>query len=430
MYDDVFERVAKLVEEYTKTAEDVHKEWEEYDAGKHVDPQGDEYSRALNELLAEYYPAGPDNQPEAKNTNPQKSVEDAYPSSPDVSVAGENVPDVEAEGPAGGEEAFNDAEKVASLHDTQLIMKYAALANDVFITAASVNPEVIKVIPDPLIKAAAVTAQIAEQAKFDAGLVAGYLKTAFLQKRALEEAAAKAAVDPEAALKFFRDLGITEEELMQALAEIVQEHPELASVVAGEADKNVNLDQLMSMEPEQIREILKSSPDLVAAVRDILKQMHPEGDKILDTFMSEGGKGEASTPFEGKETPEEELAEHAALSGASNKDIEKAIEEAAGEEEEGGEEEQEDEGEEVKGANALQKLAALDSVLNELQLSPDDIVLLTRGGLRAEEAVKVANAVKKYRLQYKPTLGKAAEKKVSQELRSYLKDYLYELLNS
>ncbi|GIW59059.1 MAG: hypothetical protein KatS3mg087_0125 [Patescibacteria group bacterium] len=429
MHDDVFERVAKLVEEYTKTAEDMHKEWEEYDAGKHVEPKGDEYSRALNELLEEYYPSGPDSHPEASNDNVQGAVEDAYPTAPDVEVADEdNGPDVEAEGPSGGEEAFDDAEKVAHLSDDELLRKYASFLNEVFITAAAVNSDAVSAIPDSFIKAAAVTAQVAEQAKFDAGLVAGYLKTAFLRKKAVEEAIANAPVDPEEAMKFFRDLGISEEELIAALSDIVKEHPELASAVAGQANQDVNIDQLMNMEPEQIREILKASPDLAAAVRDVLTQMHPEGGKILDDFMSEGGGGSDAVPFKGEETPEEEAAEHAALMGgeASEEAVEKAIEEAAGEKED----EDSEEGDEVKGANALQKLAALDSVLNEMHLSPDDIVVLTRGGLRAEEAVKVANAVKKYRLQYKPTLGKSAERKVSPELRSYLKDYLYELLNS
>jgi len=445
MSSDVFDRVEKLLQEYTKTASSDSPTLigEEYDKGKHVKPEKDEFLAAVESLLKEHYPQGPDSVDEPDD-DPQAQVDSVYSSAPNPEVADEDRKlDAETTGPEGGEKVLK--EKIASLSDEQLLKKYASAVNGILEELATYNPAYLDHVNNPLLKAASFVARVQAQAEFDAGLVAGYLNS--ITKRAADETTPpaevdagagdavadiqqQAAVDPEAALKFLKDIGISDDDLVEILAEIVKEHPDAVQAIV-DSSNNPDLKALAAGEPETIRNVLKSNPDLAQAVKEVLNKIEPGAADSVDALLRES---EAAPEKEDQATATandvvDEVTEKAG--GEDEVEDEEAYEDAEDEDSELAPEDTEDEDavDAVK-ASSFQHLKALDRILQEMNLTPDDIVLLTRGGAKEKEAVKVANAVRTYRQRYKRVLNKAADVQPPSELRSFLQQYLYELLNS
>ncbi|HOK55056.1 MAG TPA: hypothetical protein PKV43_11370, partial [Armatimonadota bacterium] len=435
----------KLLQEYTKTAaegDQPSRMGEEYDKGKHVAPEKEEFLAAVESLLKEHYPQGPDSV-EGPSDNPQEQVDAVYETAPDPQVADENrEPDADTTGPEGGEKVLK--EKIASLSDGELLKKYAKAVTGLLEELAMYNPEYLKYVDNPHLKAAAFVAKVQAQAEFDAGLVAGYLHTQTKRAAAaeedpskavdappaggVEEIQAQAAVDPDSALKFLQDIGISDQDLVEILAEIVKEHPDVIQAIVESSD-NPDLKALAAGEPEAIQRALQSNPDLAQAVKEILAKVQPGAEASFDEIV---GGASPKDDKGGAEDAAEGIVDDVAAAAEDQSDKESESDE----EPESDEDPESDEGlaeeaseEEVKASN-LQHLSALDKTLQEMNLTPEDVVLLARGGSREGEAIKVANAVRVYRQRYKPALNKAADRHTPPELRSFLRQYLYELLNS
>lgn len=510
-YEESLKKVASLIQKYesrrtkrasqTKKAEEPLQTWEEYDAGKHVNPKETEFSKEVDEMLAEAIPATPGEVDPPTEGGAQQEIEDAYKLNPEVSVAGEETEDSkvdEIRSPEGGEAAFE--EKLSSLSDEELIKNIQTLAKQAYVAWVTQDPKAIttkqagKYLSETQ-RAGVILATLAKQASLDADLLTGFfLGNSVLAaqeglKKQGEDAAEAAAPAEDAGQAVDQSTELLEtlakadpQEIAQVLAsdpqaqqavaalgaqaadpqalqalielfasipaeefeEVLNEDPELRSriealisalaatqQVAAPVNPDTPAQILAEATPEEIMEVLQENPELQALVEQLVQQA-----SAADPQAQAAQILAEATPDEIAEVLEEnpDIAQALGLtpeSAPAEQPTEPATEaatepatEPAEEKPEEGEENPSEEGEEK--VSAFQRLATLSDVMQEMQLTPDDLAALAASGAREEEAVKVANAVREFRKKFENSKMSA---KKNAKLREYCKQYLQELLS-
>ena len=471
MSEDIFERISKLVDQYqtqytNKQASEVRKrakdsDWSEYDVGKSVPLKDFPLQKEMEELLSEYMPNNP-TVSSVEEGSEQSGVEDAYPSAPNPEVASEELPDVPIDKPLGGNEAMKDA---SQLSDRELLGKLAGAAYEILRAYALIEPSKRIIKSGALGKdlmAAYTVADIVKQADYDADLLVGCLygiKQAADQS--LEEATApdseEAGEDPvkvlaEASPEEIQEVLEENPELAAAIAqqgaavspeavlaeaspeeiqEVLEENPELAAALVGEAGAPAEdpIQVLAEASPEEIQEVLEENPELAAAIAEqaaavaqpvaedpvqVLAGASPEEiQKVLDENPELAA---ALAPV-----LEEAEAQEGSKEAPESKEMQK-LEDVLGTEKH---EEEPSAKEETKESSVLAKLAALSRVLEEENLTPEELSVYLAGTSKEKDGIKVANAVRNFRNKFKGKVIKEAE---SPALKDHMRKFLQELL--
>lgn len=460
MSDDIFERVSKLVEQFqaqnSKQASTVKKaedDWSEYDVGKTVKLKDFPLAKEMEEVLGESMPSNPTIS-EVDEGSEQETVEEGHESAPNPEVSTEEGPDVPVDKPVGGEEAMKDA---AALSDRELLGKLASVTYRILYEYAMIEPSKQIIKSGAFGKeatAAYVVADIIKQAAYDADLLAGCLlgikqaaeenledATAPTEdpaqvlaeaspeeiQQVLEEnpdlaaaiAAQGAAVSPEAVLA---------EASPEEIQQVLEENPDLAAEVAGGAVAEDPVQVLAEASPEEIQEVLEENPELAAALAGSVAEEDPiqvladaapeEIQEVLDENPDlAAALSQTMEAAEAAETPAEEKQESPAVQN---------LEAALGTEEHKEEQpEEKKEEEEVKESSILAKLAALSDILEEQNITPEEVEIYLKGSSKEKEGVKVANAVRNFRNKFK---GKVIKEADSPALKEHMRKFLQELL--
>ena len=436
MSEDIFERISKLVDQYqtqytNKQASEVRKrakdsDWSEYDVGKSVPLKDFPLQKEMEELLSEYMPNNP-TVSSVEEGSEQSGVEDAYPSAPNPEVASEELPDVPIDKPLGGNEAMKDA---SQLSDRELLGKLAGAAYEILRAYALIEPSKRIIKSGALGKdlmAAYTVADIVKQADYDADLLVGCLygiKQAADQS--LEEATApdseEAGEDP---------VKVLAEASPEEIQEVLEENPELAAALVGEAGAPAEdpIQVLAEASPEEIQEVLEENPELAAAIAEqaaavaqpvaedpvqVLAGASPE--EIQEVLDENPELAAALAPV-----LEEAEAQEGSKEAPESKEMQK-LEDVLGTEKH---EEEPSAKEETKESSVLAKLAALSRVLEEENLTPEELSVYLAGTSKEKDGIKVANAVRNFRNKFKGKVIKEAE---SPALKDHMRKFLQELL--
>jgi len=440
-YDEIFDRVSKLVDEVVvksaqksvKKAQDPSDE--KYNTWTEVAPDEKSFTRALDQFLSDAIPTSPTATEEASEGT-DKEIEDAYPTT-EVSTVSEDGSDNEAEveEPVEGEDVLKEGE-LKNVPTHVLVGRFVKLAKEILAYVAPHDAKVQKMVSkDPDIVGGVTVAQVVKQAEFDADMVMGFLaKTA--QDAAEAEAVAEnlanaaeeaGAADPmqtggEEVSSGDLDAAIAQlvSENPEAAAQVLEQNPELAEALtealsggaaAPEADAAAlkEIEELVdSTTPQEISEVItqivSERPDVAAQV----VEQYPELAEELVMSIAESGVPGAA------EAVEEALQEVTEEAPAGEAEEEPA--------EEKSEEEQPSEEEEVK-ASAYAQLAALDAAMEELGISPQDLEVSVVGTPHEQDGIKIAAAIREFRKQNAHKVAK-----VDPRLRVTFKKYLRELM--
>lgn len=397
-YDEIFDRVSKLVDEVVvkaaqkrvKRAQDPADE--KYNTWTEIDPKETSFTKALDQILSDAVPSSPTATEEASEGT-DKEIEEAYPTT-DVSTVSEDGSDNDAdiEEPVEGEDVLKEGWlKNAPTHE--LVSRFVKLAQDLVIYISPYDRGVKRAIAEnPSAIGSVKVAEVIKQAEFDADMVFGYLvKIAQEAEEAgnseeaeavaenIANAAETAASDEDAAaLQEIEALvdSVPSEEISEVITQIVSEHPEAAMAV---------VEQNPELAEELVMAIAESGvPGAAETVEQALEEVAEEAPS------EEAPAAEPELPEEEPEPPAEE--------GTSS------------------------ENEEVK-TSAYAQLAALDAAMRELGVEPQDIEVSVVGTAHEYEGTKIAAAVREYRRQ---NVRKVA--RVDPQLRVTFKKYLRELL--
>lgn len=461
MSDDIFERVSKLVEQFqaqnskqASTVKKAEEDWSEYDVGKTVKLKDFPLAKEMEEVLGESMPSNP-TVSEVDEGSEQETVEEGHESAPNPEVATEEGPDVPVDKPVGGNEAMKDA---AALSDRELLGKLANVTYRILYEYAMIEPSKQIIKSGAFGKeatAAYMVADIIKQAAYDADLLAGCLlgiKQAAEEN--LEDVTAPAAEDPvqvlaEASPEEIQEVLEENPDLAAAIAaqgaevspeavlaeaspeeiqKVLEENPDLAAEVAGGAVAEDPVQVLAEASPEEIQEVLDENPDLAAALAggvaeedpiQVLADAAPEEiQEVLDENPDlAAALSQTMGAAEAAETPAEEKQESPAVQN---------LEAALGTEEHKEEQpEEKKEEEEVKESSILAKLAALSDILEEQNITPEEVEIYLKGSSKEKEGVKVANAVRNFRNKFK---GKVIKEADSPALKEHMRKFLQELL--
>jgi len=455
MSDDIFERVSKLVEQFqaqnnkqASTVKKAEEDWSEYDVGKTVKLKDFPLAKEMEEVLGESMPSNP-TVSEVDEGSEQETVEEGHENAPNPEVATEEGPDVPVDKPVGGTEAMKDA---AALSDRELLGKLANVTYRILYEYAMIEPSKQIIKSGAFGKeatAAYMVADIIKQAAYDADLLAGCLlgiKQAAEEnledvtapaedpaqvlaeaspeeiQEVLEEnpdlaaaiAAQGAEVSPEAVLA---------EASPEEIQKVLEENPDLAAEVAGGAVAEDPVQVLADASPEEIQEVLEENPDLAVALAagvaeedpiQVLADAAPE--EIQEVLDENPDLAAALSQTMGAAEAAEEKQESPAVQN---------LEEALGTEEHGEEKPEEKKEEEVKESSILAKLAALSDILEEQNITPEEVEIYLKGSSKEKEGVKVANAVRNFRNKFK---GKVIKEADSPALKEHMRKFLQELL--
>ena len=300
MNEDIFDRVSRLIEQYTgqtksgsfkkKAADPKLQILEEYDAGKHVDPKSSDYMEEMDALVAEHHPASTTaTDPEdLESDDPQVDVEERYPTTPDVEVADEaNVPDADVREDPEGEEALEE-EKLSSLSDGELLRRFRGALEKVAFYYAAFDPtgqSVKRASLSKTYKAALAIADIVKQAEADAQLVAGFLHsfnqtateqlTKMAEEAAAEEAVQQAAEQATANLPTAEAATDVDPDALLAAAEEVAKNDQELQEALQDAQVEAAVEILQQADPDEVLEVLEEDPELAGAVASVLGEESP-----------------------------------------------------------------------------------------------------------------------------------------------------------
>jgi len=474
MSDDIFERVSKLVEQFqaqnnkqASVEKKAEEDWSEYDVGKTVKLKDFPLAKEMEEVLGESMPSNP-TVSEVDEGSEQETVEEGHENAPNPEVATEEGPDVPVDKPVGGTEAMKDA---AALSDRELLGKLANVTYRILYEYAMIEPSKQIIKSGAFGKeatAAYMVADIIKQAAYDADLLAGCLLGI---KQAAEENLEDVTAPAEDPAQVLAEASPEE------IQEVLEENPDLAAAIAAQGAEVSPEAVLAEASPEEIQKVLEENPDLAAAIaaqgaevspEAVLAEASPEEiQKVLeenpDLAAEVAGGAVAEDPVQvlADASPEEiqEVLEEnpdlaVALAGGvaeedpiqvladaapeeiqevldENPDLAAALSQTMGAADLGTEEHKEEqpeekkEEEEVKESSILAKLAALSDILEEQNITPEEVEIYLKGSSKEKEGVKVANAVRNFRNKFK---GKVIKEADSPALKEHMRKFLQELL--
>ena len=150
-YDEIFDRVSKLVDEVVvKSAQKSVKKAqdpadEKYNTWTEVAPDEKSFTRALDQLLSDAIPTSPTATEEASEGT-DKEIEDAYPTT-EVSTVSEDGSDNEAEveEPVEGEDVLKEGE-LKNVPTHVLVGRFVKLAKEILAYVAPQDAKVQKMV--------------------------------------------------------------------------------------------------------------------------------------------------------------------------------------------------------------------------------------------------------------------------------------------
>ena len=439
MSDDIFERVSKLVEQFqaqnskqASTVKKAEEDWSEYDVGKTVKLKDFPLAKEMEEVLGESMPSNP-TVSEVDEGSEQETVEEGHENAPNPEVATEEGPDVPVDKPVGGTEAMKDA---AALSDRELLGKLANVTYRILYEYAMIEPSKQIIKSGAFGKeatAAYMVADIIKQAAYDADLLAGCLLGI---KQAAEENLEDVTAPAEDPAQVLAEASPEE------IQEVLEENPDLAAAIAAQGAEVSPEAVLAEASPEEIQKVLEENPDLAAEVAggavaedpvQVLAEASPE--EIQEVLEENPDLAVALAGGVAEEDPIQVLADAAPEEIQEvldeNPDLAAALSQTMGAADLGTEEHKEEqpeekkEEEEVKESSILAKLAALSDILEEQNITPEEVEIYLKGSSKEKEGVKVANAVRNFRNKFK---GKVIKEADSPALKEHMRKFLQELL--
>lgn len=474
--NDVINRVTELVNEFegsTKRAQaklntnkktsnkraELKPELEEYDAGKHEKPSEGELPPVWDQILSESYSI----EDEEATEHTEADLKETMPEG--VSSAGEDKKPVEEYGDEDGQSVDS---KLASISDEQLFNMYNRKFNELCAYIAANDGEAVKkagIKLDNDTEGAVIVSRLIKQAELDADIVTGFavgLSEQVQNAQNAQEFYKQAAADPDfvkvaslidnftntLAAKEASGAQLTQRDIQDAVSSIIgacgtdsvkkacykiaqmlpdEEAAAMLAGTGGEQDPIENLAatlEQMGATPEEVQE----------AVQEIMAELGAEGppsegdatDAVLQALATE------DTSDTEEETSEEEDTEATAeeteedYSEFENEDEEDNANKVARNKKTG---KQNGKKKISKKEAYWQGISAMSDALEEFEISPKELVEITKDTSRYGEAVKVARAVDQYRKKnqkgYK--VSKASPK--DNKLAARVKDYLYDLLS-
>ena len=439
MSDDIFERVSKLVEQFqaqnnkqASVEKKAEEDWSEYDVGKTVKLKDFPLAKEMEEVLGESMPSNP-TVSEVDEGSEQETVEEGHENAPNPEVATEEGPDVPVDKPVGGTEAMKDA---AALSDRELLGKLANVTYRILYEYAMIEPSKQIIKSGAFGKeatAAYMVADIIKQAAYDADLLAGCLLGI---KQAAEENLEDVTAPAEDPAQVLAEASPEE------IQEVLEENPDLAAAIAAQGAEVSPEAVLAEASPEEIQKVLEENPDLAAEVAggavaedpvQVLADASPE--EIQEVLEENPDLAVALAGGVAEEDPIQVLADAAPEEIQEvldeNPDLAAALSQTMGAADLGTEEHKEEqpeekkEEEEVKESSILAKLAALSDILEEQNITPEEVEIYLKGSSKEKEGVKVANAVRNFRNKFK---GKVIKEADSPALKEHMRKFLQELL--
>ena len=405
MTQDIYKRIQRLIENYQGTSmvkraqeDDVKEEMMEHAVVPEQAVEPGEFSKEMDRILAEYLPssvAAKDELDEDEAVSDQEDIQEQSPATTDVSMADEEEEEsAEPESPlAVGEEAEEQLEELKSarkaarkLSDSVLINEFRNATKEIvnFLSALEKSAAFTGVVPmvppgTPL----GLVSGIMKQAQTDADLVAAQMAEAQTASPEEVERAADEAVD-------------VVDEVTDELAEDILE---VLDDVAEE------IDEVVTQVEEELRE--QGQPEAAEMVRPIAVQA------ISTAFgvpVEEAGVPLAPTEPVPAETEGEEE------------------EEEEGEEEEKEESEEKEVAEEVAELSDEETVNELGNAMEDLGLTPEELVEEAKDKEARKSAALIAQAVKHLKMarRFKRT---AAVYEKHRKIRNAMKNYLLELIN-
>jgi len=402
MSNDIYERIQKLIESYQdaprvkKAASEREEELKEYAIVPEQEPEMSEFSKEMDRIIKEHFPtavAAKDELDEEDAVSTEEEIQEESPASTDVYIADEDEESVEPESPlAVGEDAIKElknAKKYAkALSDERLISEFQKAVQEIvgYLTSLEKVASLTGVMPmTPMHNPQDVVAGVMKQAQTDADLIN-------LMKQAQVP------------------VGVSPAEFQQAVEQTASEAEKVVDDVVNEVEKAV--DEVVEEFEDVLDEVAKELDEVITEVEDELKASGQEeaakmvrplvADQVARTF----GLVPAVpvTPEEGKEEVTEEKKE------------------------EKEEEETEEVMEELEELNDEETTNELGNALEDLGLTPDELVEEAKDKEAKKYATIIARAVKQLKMakKFKRT---AAIYSRHQKLRNAMKNYLLELIS-
>lgn len=409
-YDEIFERVSKLVENVsvksasTKRAAESDST-EEYCVWSEVDPKDKKFLKAVDQLLSESVPASPTNTDEAE-PGTEEELREAYPAS-NVSSAGEGDVSAEVESAIQGAEEIKES-TLKRASDYELSRAFNALTRSVVSYIAAQDSTVKNAALNDVDSISAVcVADLVKQAEFDASLVFGYLGSI---KSAMEDEDKSAMEDEEGADKEDAsgqsDADLVSDEMARSVEDAAGQISDIIDSAQNDPQAMQQIEELIKSVPEEeldnvIAAIVEENPD---AALQAVKENPEVADALIDA-LSNAGDVDASAL---KGTLEKEEAKEGPMEDEEEPEGVQKLEEELDTEKHG----------------AFAQLKALDDVMVELGVTPEDIEVSVAGTPREEEGVKLAAAVREFRRKPASKLA-TSDHKLRVGFKKYLRDLMF-----